>query len=170
MLAWVVIFRSTHRQPRKSGAISLFCSASLRSPSHIHYVLISVSLISHLPYLLPSSVSRKSFACHSYEYCRGVYQFFPIRSSKRRPWAHFPIPYSLPPIPFLFTFFHTLLRFFALRKNSTLFFSTACALFISKHRGGVPARSSAQSPPRKGAFVGSHRAGPPHFRQTLVVR
>src|SRR6266403_3321487 len=152
MLAWVVIFRSTHRQPRKSGAISLFCSASLRSPSHIHYVLISVSLISHLPYLLPSSVSRKSFACHSYEYCRGVYQFFPIRSSKRRPWAHFPIPYSLPPIPFLFTFFHTLLRFFALRKNSTLFFSTACALFISKHRGGVPTRSSAQSPPTQGCF------------------
>src|SRR5690242_18508155 len=26
--------------------------------------------IFHLPYVLPSSVSRKSFACHSYENCR----------------------------------------------------------------------------------------------------
>jgi hypothetical protein len=32
----------------------------------------------HSPYTLPSSVSRKSFACHSYENCRGVYQQFPF--------------------------------------------------------------------------------------------
>ena len=31
----------------------------------------------HLPYLLPSSVSRNSCVCHSYENCRGVYQQFP---------------------------------------------------------------------------------------------
>ena len=36
---------------------------------------------SHLPYTLPSSVSRKSFACHSYENCRGVYQQFPFWDS-----------------------------------------------------------------------------------------
>src|SRR5690242_8008936 len=34
----------------------------------------------HLPYVLPSSVSRKSFGCHSYENCRGVYQRFPKRN------------------------------------------------------------------------------------------
>jgi hypothetical protein len=34
--------------------------------------------ISHLPYTLPSSVCRKSFVCHSYENCRGVYQQFPF--------------------------------------------------------------------------------------------
>jgi hypothetical protein len=38
----------------------------------------SLFLASHLPYLLPSSVSRKSFACHSYENCRGAYQQFPF--------------------------------------------------------------------------------------------
>ena len=32
----------------------------------------------HSPYILPSSVSRNSFICHSYENCRGVYQQFPI--------------------------------------------------------------------------------------------
>ena len=34
--------------------------------------------IFHSPYTLPSSVSRKSFACHSYENCRRVYQQFPF--------------------------------------------------------------------------------------------
>jgi hypothetical protein len=32
----------------------------------------------HSLYTLPSSVSRKSFACHSYKNCRGVYQQFPF--------------------------------------------------------------------------------------------
>src|SRR6266436_6070304 len=32
---------------------------------------------------LPSSVSCKSFACHSYENCRGVYQQFPIWNAPR---------------------------------------------------------------------------------------
>src|SRR6266436_1326104 len=32
---------------------------------------------------LPSSVSRKSFPCHSYENCRGVYQQFPIWNAPR---------------------------------------------------------------------------------------
>jgi hypothetical protein len=44
--------------------------------------------ISHLPYTLPSSVSRKSFLCHSYENCRGVYQQFPFRNSPHS--GHFP--------------------------------------------------------------------------------
>jgi hypothetical protein len=34
----------------------------------------------HSPYTLPSSVSRKSFACHSYENTRGVGVFFPFRN------------------------------------------------------------------------------------------
>src|SRR5882762_10389712 len=36
--------------------------------------------VSHLPYPLPSSVSRNPFVCHSYENCRGVYQQFPFRN------------------------------------------------------------------------------------------
>src|SRR5437660_433542 len=47
-------------------------------PSHLptrrHNQLCSF----HSPYTLPSSVSCKSFACHSYENCRGVYQQFPF--------------------------------------------------------------------------------------------
>src|SRR6266852_6757299 len=39
------------------------------------------SFRSYSPYTLPSSVSRKSFACHSYENTRGVYPKFPIRNS-----------------------------------------------------------------------------------------
>src|SRR5882762_2898668 len=39
--------------------------------------------IFHSPYTLPSSASRKSFACHSYENCRGVYQQFPFWSTER---------------------------------------------------------------------------------------
>src|SRR5882672_8464975 len=36
---------------------------------------------SHLPYTLPSSVSRNFFACHSYENTGGVGVFFPFRNS-----------------------------------------------------------------------------------------
>jgi hypothetical protein len=35
----------------------------------------------HSPYTLPSSVFSKSFACHSYENCRGVGVFFPFRNA-----------------------------------------------------------------------------------------
>src|SRR6267154_5635067 len=44
----------------------------------------ALSSSSHLPYTLPSSVSRKSFNCHSYENCRGVYQQFPLWNLSRR--------------------------------------------------------------------------------------
>src|SRR5260370_39998314 len=39
--------------------------------------------ISHLPNLLPSSVSRKSFVCHSCENCRGLGVFFPFWKTLR---------------------------------------------------------------------------------------
>src|SRR5260370_13211590 len=48
-------------------------------------------------------------------------------------------PYLPVPIPFLFTPFHTLLRFFALTQNSTLLFSIVSALFAQNTRGwGTP--------------------------------
>src|SRR5258708_4082500 len=46
-----------------------------------------------------------------------------------------PTPHSLPRIPFLFTLLRTLLRFFALIKNSTLLFSISSALFAKNTRG-----------------------------------
>jgi hypothetical protein len=55
-------------------------------------------LVSHLPYLLPSSVSRNPFVCHSYENCRGVYPKFPIlepvHSVPCRGAIHHSPPYS----------------------------------------------------------------------------
>ena len=39
----------------------------------------------HLPYALPSSVSRKPIVCHSYENCRGVYQQFPSWNEVQSP-------------------------------------------------------------------------------------
>ena len=71
--------------------------------------------VSHLPYTLPSSVSRKSCVCHSYapfasrtflrdENCRGVYQQFPTwncldsangaipQHISSLPTAHYPLP------------------------------------------------------------------------------
>jgi hypothetical protein len=36
------------------------------------------AFLSHLPYILPRSVSRKPFICHSYENTRGVGVFFPF--------------------------------------------------------------------------------------------
>ncbi len=42
------------------------------------FTLLHIQPASHLPYTLPSSVSRKPFVCHSYENCRGVYQQFPF--------------------------------------------------------------------------------------------
>src|SRR5882762_6807413 len=85
MIPSVVNYRPHLRQPRKSrpssASLPLFSSTSSAS----------FSFISHLPYLLPSSVSCNSFVCHSYansasrtvlrdENCRGVYQQFPNRN------------------------------------------------------------------------------------------
>jgi hypothetical protein len=76
MLAWVVMSRRHHAEPRKRRSIRLFPSASFASS------ISFTSFISHLPYLLPSSVSRNPFPCHSYENCRGVYQQFPFWNVK----------------------------------------------------------------------------------------
>jgi len=56
----------------------------------------------HLPYTLPSSVSCKSFACHSYENTGGVGVFFPFWNSSlaTRRFHRIVIPLSLEePIP-----------------------------------------------------------------------
>src|SRR5882762_1638547 len=98
--------------------------------------------VSHLPYLLPSSVSRNPFVCHSYENCRGVYQQFPFRNGfttgdpsmfKRSNLWTFNV------FPTYLLFFQTCAHSFALMKNSTLFFSIDSALFAKNHPGwGVP--------------------------------
>jgi hypothetical protein len=52
----------------------------------------------HLPYALPSSVSRNSFICHSYENTGGVGVFFPFWNP-RTPPRHFRRHCPLPPLP-----------------------------------------------------------------------
>ena len=120
MIAWVVIDRRHFTQSglrEGSRQASPFASAP--------YSFISfTSFVSHLPYSLPSSVSRNSFVWHSYENCRGVCQQFPM-------WK---IPIALernsqPAFVFKF-FFFTFLRTLLHRKklNSFLFkrFRTLC--------------------------------------------
>src|SRR6267143_4951229 len=96
----------------------------------------SFPFISHLPYLLPSSVSCNSFVCHSYENCRGVYKQFPfwfIPSAAAGNSSRFldiqTLRTSLRAISFPFTPLRTLLRFFAFSKNSTRLLSCGSELF-----------------------------------------
>src|SRR6266704_623207 len=116
---------------------------------------------------LPSSVSRKSFACHSYENGQGVYQQFPIWNAPRpcrgtRPCRnpsilHFrlcelcvlsrlPVNSGFSSLatvhgsPATFAYplsFHILADSFALTQNSTLLFSSNSKLFAQNTRGGV---------------------------------
>src|SRR3989442_11683579 len=99
MLAWVVIYRRHHRQARKPGATHLFHSGPINSlPSFLtsshHYLLTSC-----FPYLLPSSVSRKSCVCHSYENCRVCTNNSHSGTHQSRvqfyPCPPFPTPYPL---------------------------------------------------------------------------
>jgi hypothetical protein len=55
------------------------------------------SLLFHSLYTLPSSVASNSFACHSYENCRGVGVFFPNWNSPLTT-NHSPLARSLSPL------------------------------------------------------------------------
>src|SRR6266436_6879124 len=100
--------------------------------------------ISHSPYTLPSSASRKSCICHSYENTGGVGVFFPFWKGLRGRGdgnSHFTqVPFS----SYCCALFCALLRFFAFMQNSTLLFPMDSALFAKKKhpRGGTPLSSS----------------------------
>ena len=148
MIPWVVIDRRYLRQSRKSRALPRLFLLNIPTckPSNIPTF--------GFPYLLPSSVSRKSCACHSYENCRGVYQQFPFwlalsraegftqERSARREHSPLATRHSFTPILSwsLATFlqllsFQTLAHSFALTKNSTRFFSSDSELFAKNHPG-----------------------------------
>jgi hypothetical protein len=65
---------------RLRHAVLLTPLVSLRLPELCCYKQNEQSNF-HSPYTLPSSVSRKSFACHSYENTGGVGAFFPFWNS-----------------------------------------------------------------------------------------
>jgi len=169
MLAGVVIFRSTHR---KSRAISLFCSASLRSPSHIH--LCPNFRIADLPSSVPSSKF-----CIPQALCLPLLRVLPgcipiLQDSELEASTMGTFPKPLFPSTYPFSF-HILPHSFALfcthKKLNSLLFNRLRTLYL-KTPGGGGTRSFLRTlpTPQKGALVGSHRAGPPHFRQTLVLR
>ena len=138
IIAWVVIFRRRIRQPPKRPSDSRFSLRSFTSSTSL------TSLISHLPYFLPSSVSCKSFACHSYENCRGVHQQFPFWNASAPVEAEGRSALATILKFFLFTPLRTLLLFSAPSKNSTYLFSNASALFAKNHPGwGEEAHASA---------------------------
>src|SRR5713226_863582 len=98
MLAWVVICRRHLGQSRKphlpaalgaKGAIRPFRISLPRSSFNISICKCAVCIPDAssgpsniptfgFPYLLPSSVSRNPFVCHSYENTGGVGVFFPV--------------------------------------------------------------------------------------------
>ena len=107
--------------------------------------LPATSHVTKFPVVHPLSIQQvtKCFSCNSFVLKTihfdggGVYPVWrcPPRPSSPR----LPIPHSLSPIPFVFTFFRTHLHFFALIKNSTLFFSSDSALRVKKRPGvGYP--------------------------------
>src|SRR5260221_9355162 len=88
----------TSQPPLSSSALSLCVSAAdpafHSSPffTSLHHYLLTSSF----PYTLPSSVSRNSFVCHSYENTRGVggysSHFGTQRSHSSLSTAHYPLP------------------------------------------------------------------------------
>jgi len=169
MLAWVVIFRSTHR---KSRAISLFCSASLRSPSHIH--LCPNFRIADLPSSVPSSKF-----CIPQALCLPLLRVLPgcipilqdseLEASTMGTFSQSLIPFH---VSLFFSHSSTLFCAFLHSQKTQLFSFQPLAHSLSQNTGGGGTRSFLRTlpTPQKGALVGSHRAGPPHFRQTLVLR
>jgi len=74
----------------------------------------------------------------------------------------------LRPISFPFTFLRTLLRFFALVQNSTLFFSIDSALFAENTRGGGYALSLLSKPlPVRKACIGRTIGAESSFREAV---
>jgi hypothetical protein len=126
MIAWVVIDRRHPRQSRKPSAIRPFpfsfllhrrlniwtLRSNLRGNCGAQIPTLSGRSDApfHLPYLLPSSVSRKAFACHSYENCRvctnNSHSGTHLHQAKPRAARHSPL-------------------------YSSSFFSHPCALFCS---------------------------------------
>src|SRR5882672_10927486 len=84
------------RHPLSSSAVRLRVSVCVSSSVPFFTSLHHYLLTSSFPYTLPSSVSRKSFVCHSYENTRGVggysSHFGTQRSHSSLSTAHYPLP------------------------------------------------------------------------------
>jgi hypothetical protein len=148
MIPWVVIDRRYLRQSRKSRALPRLFLFNIPTckPSNIPTF--------GFPYLLPSSVSRKSCACHSYENCRGVYQQFPFwlalsraegftQSDLREGNTH-RSPLLTGHFPSTTVFSHSCALFCAYKKLNLFPFNHFCTL--SKKPPGVGGGSTRHNP------------------------
>ena len=105
----------------------------------------------HLPYLLPSSVSRKSFVCHSYENTRGVGVFFPLWNSTKphsdvRTCRSLDVPQGpLQPTAFGATIRKGTRFLYVMGKQLSL---ARCLRIRERISGTVPHRSRSQTPIR----------------------
>src|SRR2546429_2141632 len=124
-------FRTGARPPRGSSN-----SSDIVAPRPVSLSRSTNKTIFHSPYTLPSSVSYKSFTCHSYKNCRGVYQQIPIlvhaesgKLSTRR--SHSPSFASLFKF-FLFKLLRTLLH----PPKTQLFYFQPIPHSLPKNTGG----------------------------------
>ena len=95
------------------------------------------NLPSSIPFLFNYLQNVPQLLCFENDpsFMGGVYAGRVPPSSKFVQFKSARVSACLRSIPFLFTFLRTLLRFFALRENATLFFLSASALFAKKHAG-----------------------------------
>src|SRR6267143_5369537 len=119
MLAWVVIYR---RHLRHSTPILYLCVLSVSALSSLTLSLSHspLSPIFRIFFQVPYPATPL-FA--TLTKTAGCVPTIPILELTNQESSSTPIPHSLHPIPFPLILLRTLLRFFALRKNSTLFFS-----------------------------------------------
>ncbi len=132
MLAWVVIYR---RHLRHSTPILYLCVLSVSALSSLSLSLnhSPLSPVFRIFFQVPYPVSPVSATLAK---TAGVcVPTIPILELTNQESSSTPIPHSLHPIPLPLILLRTLLRFFALSKNSTLFFSGASALFAQNTRG-----------------------------------
>jgi hypothetical protein len=125
----------TNCDARNSFGIRFYENCRVSTPT---IPILELTPSAHQPH------SRPFFSC---TYVEPILQplcfdIHPCNGGMYTPLALPAIPSSLSPspIPFLFTPFHTLLRFFALTQNSTLFFSIVSALFAENWGGWARVR------------------------------
>jgi hypothetical protein len=141
-----VIDRRHPRQSRNPSAIRPFLLSLLLHRRLNIWTLRRSGAPFVLPYLLPSSVSRKSFVCHSYENCRGVYQQFRSGTTSLR--ASLPRRSNVQTcgrfnvFPTYLLFFQTCAHSFAMCKMLSHLFSNVSALFAKNHPGWGEAHMS----------------------------
>jgi len=142
MIAWVVIDRRhfTQRASCEGFTQSGRCEGSRQANpfASAPYSFISItSFVSHLPYSLPSSVSRNSFVWHSYENCRGCVPTIPNVENSQCTRKELSARVCIQVLSF-----QILAHSFAPKKTQLLPFQPIPHSLLKNTGGGVPTLSS----------------------------